>query len=219
MLQCLWAKPMYNWVLIRISCGIAIDNILVSLFLERTKQICMKKKEDSVQIYDAPVAALTSLISGCGTFWQQAKTSAKRHGHSIEWICMCAIRVQSNNQSINQASKQTINYVFLSSSFFLSIILFDCLTHCLSVLFASTVRTSINNDYFFFINWNGPWLVADYVAVVGENRLYLLSVTNDRMEVKRTVVTGKNYTGIAAYGDSTLVLTSQVSETLHRCLV
>jgi hypothetical protein len=36
---------------------------------------------------DAPMAALTSLISGCGTFWEQARTSAKRHEHLIEWIC------------------------------------------------------------------------------------------------------------------------------------
>jgi hypothetical protein len=37
--------------------------------------------------YDAPMAALTSLISGCDTFWEQARTSAKRHEHSIVWIC------------------------------------------------------------------------------------------------------------------------------------
>jgi hypothetical protein len=36
---------------------------------------------------DAPMAALTSLISGCDTFWEQARTSAKRHEHSIVWIC------------------------------------------------------------------------------------------------------------------------------------
>jgi hypothetical protein len=28
-----------------------------------------------------------SLISGCDTFWEQARTSAKRHEYSTEWIC------------------------------------------------------------------------------------------------------------------------------------
>jgi hypothetical protein len=36
---------------------------------------------------DAPIAALTSLISGYDTFWEQARTLAKHHEHSIEWIC------------------------------------------------------------------------------------------------------------------------------------
>jgi hypothetical protein len=30
------------------------------------------------------MAALTSLISGCDTFWEQARTSAKHHEHSID---------------------------------------------------------------------------------------------------------------------------------------
>jgi hypothetical protein len=35
---------------------------------------------------DAPMAALTSLISGCDIFLEQARISAKRQEHSIEWI-------------------------------------------------------------------------------------------------------------------------------------
>ncbi|KAK7462489.1 hypothetical protein BaRGS_00038458 [Batillaria attramentaria] len=44
-----------------------------------------------------------------------------------------------------------------------------------------------------------------YVAVAGDMCLYLVAVLNDRLELKRTIPTGKSYTGIAAYGDSTLV--------------
>jgi hypothetical protein len=56
---------------------------------------------------DAPMAALTSLISGCDAFWEQARTSAKRHERSIEWICelyKCSIN-QSINQSMNHLAK------------------------------------------------------------------------------------------------------------------
>jgi hypothetical protein len=45
---------------------------------------------------DAPMAALTSLISGCDTS-EQAGTSAKRHEHLTEWIC--ALYKCSLNQS------------------------------------------------------------------------------------------------------------------------
>jgi hypothetical protein len=51
------------------------------------------------------MAALTSLISGCDTFWKQAGTTAKRHEYSVEWICAlyeCLIN-QSINQSVNQS--------------------------------------------------------------------------------------------------------------------
>jgi hypothetical protein len=51
---------------------------------------------------DAPKAALTSLISGCDTFWEQARTSAKRHEQSTEWICAlykCSINQSSTKQA------------------------------------------------------------------------------------------------------------------------
>jgi hypothetical protein len=44
---------------------------------------------------DAPMAAVTSLISGCDTFWEKARISANCHEHSIE----CEQYAFSNNQS------------------------------------------------------------------------------------------------------------------------
>jgi hypothetical protein len=49
-------------------------------------------------VNDEPMVALTSLISGCDTFREQARTSAKRHEHSIE--CKCALCKCSTNQLI-----------------------------------------------------------------------------------------------------------------------
>jgi hypothetical protein len=51
------------------------------------------------------MAALTSLISGCGTFWKQARTSAKRHEHSIEWTCAhtSVQHLLKTSQNIGQA--------------------------------------------------------------------------------------------------------------------
>jgi hypothetical protein len=36
---------------------------------------------------DAPMAALSNLISGGDTFCEQARASAKRHKHFPKWIC------------------------------------------------------------------------------------------------------------------------------------
>jgi hypothetical protein len=54
---------------------------------------------------DAPTAALTSLIWGCGTFWEQARTSAKCQEHSMNgYVCYASV------QSINQSTKHFIIY-------------------------------------------------------------------------------------------------------------
>jgi hypothetical protein len=37
-------------------------------------------------------------ISGCDTFWDQARTSTQRHEHSIEWMCVLYIYKCSINQ-------------------------------------------------------------------------------------------------------------------------
>jgi hypothetical protein len=47
------------------------------------------------------MAALTSLMSGCDTFCEQARTSAKRPEHSIQVVRYKS--VQSINQSLNQS--------------------------------------------------------------------------------------------------------------------
>lgn len=52
-------------------------------------------------------------------------------------------------------------------------------------------------------------LSQNYVAVVGDMCIYLIAVMPDKLELKRTVPTGKNYTGITAYGESTLVASCQ----------
>jgi hypothetical protein len=79
-----------------------IIKILQSLYashkiVETQKPACTKvlKKQNG---NDAPMAALTSLISGRDTFWEQARTSAKRPEHLIEWMCA----IQMFNQLINQ---------------------------------------------------------------------------------------------------------------------
>lgn len=58
-------------------------------------------------------------------------------------------------------------------------------------------------------------LTQSYVAVVGEMCLYLIAVLADRLELKRTIPTGKSYTGICAYGESTLVVSCQVHKVLE----
>ncbi|XP_076442324.1 uncharacterized protein LOC143281176 [Babylonia areolata] len=52
-------------------------------------------------------------------------------------------------------------------------------------------------------------LSETYVAVVGDMCVYLIAVLPDRLELKRTIPTGKKYSGIAAYGESTLVASCQ----------
>ena len=58
-------------------------------------------------------------------------------------------------------------------------------------------------------------LTQGYVAVVGDMCLYLIAVLTDRLELKRTIPTGKSYTGISAYGESTLVVSCQVPSVLE----
>ncbi|KAL8615537.1 hypothetical protein ACOMHN_028200 [Nucella lapillus] len=52
-------------------------------------------------------------------------------------------------------------------------------------------------------------LSQSHVAVVGDMCVYLIAVLPDRLELKRTIPTGKNYSGITAYGESTLVASCQ----------
>jgi hypothetical protein len=60
---------------------------------------------------DVPMAALT--ISGCDTFWEQTRTSAKCHEHSIEWIC--ALYKRSVDQSMgNHYEFYLFSCLFLS---------------------------------------------------------------------------------------------------------
>jgi hypothetical protein len=72
------------------------------------KPACIKvlKRENR---NDAP---MTSLNSGCDTFWEQAKTSAKRHEHLIEWIC--ALLKVFNQCSMNQPWIKCEAYILCS---------------------------------------------------------------------------------------------------------
>ncbi|KAK7103926.1 tripartite motif-containing protein 3-like [Littorina saxatilis] len=52
-------------------------------------------------------------------------------------------------------------------------------------------------------------LTQSYAALVGDMCIYLVAVLWDRLELKKTIPTGKMYTGISAYGEDTLVVSCQ----------
>jgi hypothetical protein len=71
------------------------------------------------------MAALTSLISGCDTIREQARTSAKRYEHSREWICAllkCSINQNQSNQNnrLSQVKLRPDLIQHLPFSFFFS---------------------------------------------------------------------------------------------------